>query len=116
MDDNNILGMEKELEIKALQDKIEELTNIITKQSILLKEMGHEGSIDISDEEAICVQQIARMKERSDQMEFDNDDTKKLESLVKTLLSIRGKNPRNIKKNLAKNKSTEDLLAAAKDE
>ena len=32
MDDNNILGMEKELEIKALQDKIEELTNIITKQ------------------------------------------------------------------------------------
>ena len=111
--DDNILGMEKEFEIKQLKDEIEKLQNQITKQNILLKEMGHDGVVDISDEEAICVQQIARMKERSDQMEFDNEDTKKLESLVKTLLSIRGKNPRNIKKNMAKNKSTEDLIEAA---
>lgn len=116
MDDKNILEMEKDFEIKALQDKIEKLENQITKQNILLKEMGHEGTVDISDEEAICVQQISIMKNQSDQMTLDNDDVKKLEILVKTLLSIRGKNPRNIKKNLAKNKSTEDLIAAAKDD
>ena len=116
MSEKTVLDTTKEFQIKTLNDEIEKLTNIITKQQILLKELGHDGNIDVSDEEAICVQQIARMKERSDQMEFDNDDTKKLESLVKTLLSIRGKNPRNIKKNLAKNSSTEDLLKAAKDD
>lgn len=114
--DDNLIEMGKEFEIKALKDEIDRLTNKITKQNIILKELGHDGVVDISDEEAICVAQIARLKVNSDQIAFDKDDVKNLEILVKTLLQIRGRNPRNIKKNLAKNKTLDELLEAAKDE
>lgn len=117
MSDNDILGMEAKFEADALRKKIAELEKEVFK----LKEIIRENDLDISDipdmsdEEYICVSQIARLKEQSDSMSFDQEQAKIFDTLVKDLNIIRGGN----KKPKAKNKSKAEiaeLISIAKGE
>jgi hypothetical protein len=72
----------------------------IEKYKALLKEndVDLEEQPSISNEELICVAEIAKLKEMSDKGGLMIEDVKILEILVKTLLSVRGKAPEPEKK------------------
>lgn len=102
---DNILDMQKDFEIKALEDEIEKLKNTITKLEIILKESGVEyTATDVSDAEAICVQEISKLKKFSDDMDggLTSDDIKKFDLLNKNLQLIRGNLKRGKTSNLKK--------------
>jgi hypothetical protein len=87
----DVLEMEAEFEKKKLHDEIQRLTNEITKLRILLKDAGVESDIsDISDEEAICVEQIRMLKKTSAERELDKKEVEKLDILHKNLKIARG--------------------------
>lgn len=112
---NDILGMETQFTLDALRKKVSELE----KENFKLQEIIRDNDLDISDipdmsdEEYICVSQIARMKEQSDNMAFDQEQAKIFDTLVKDLNLIRGGN----KKPKAKSKTKAeiaDLISIAK--
>lgn len=107
---DNILDMENTLKFKALEDEIDRLTNDITKYQILLKECGmdYEAS-EISDEEALCVQEIIKLKKYSDDRELSTDEIKKFDLLNKNLRLIRGQVKRGKSSNL-NHLSDEELM------
>jgi hypothetical protein len=108
--EGKILDMEKELEIKALRNEVQKLTNQLTKYQILLKEIdeGADPSM-VSDEESICVTQINRLRQASDGRELSNDEVKNLDVLHKNLKLARGENIRVGAQNKTKKLSDKDL-------
>jgi hypothetical protein len=107
---DNILDMEEQFKEKMLLDKIEELKSEISKLRIALKEAGVDDDLsDISDEEIICVQQILKLKERSQGAELDTDEIKRFDILHKNLKMIRG-NRTPKKGDKVKGMSNEELL------
>ena len=96
-----ILNAEKEFEIKALEDEIENLRNKVTKLEILLKEAGSDyNESDVSDEETVCVREINRLLKISEDHPLSSDDVKKFDILNKNLQLIRGNLKRGKKSNL----------------
>lgn len=107
--EDNLLDMESEFEKKVLEDQIVKLQETIVKLEIILKENDIEYTAsDVSDEEAICVQQIGRLLELSEAGPLSADDVKKFDILNKNLQLIRG-NLKRGKKTSLKGMSTEDL-------
>ena len=107
--DSNIIDMEKQFELKILEDEIERLENENTKLRILLKEAGMDDDVgSVSDEEAICISQINRLKKYSDTRDLSNDEIKNLDLLNKNLRMIRG-NLKRGKKSKLKEMTNQEL-------
>ena len=112
MEEDNILNAEKDFEIAALHNELERLTNELIKYKILLKEIDSDANPDIvSDEEAICVEQIRNLKNLSSDRELNTDEAKRLDLFHKNLKLARGEGTRLAPRNTA-GKSTDDDLAA----
>ena len=93
--DDNLLEMEKELEIKALRDENKNLRNEITKLHILMKEADLEVDISmVSDEESICIQQLKRLRDLSENNQLTKDEVQILDILHKNLKIARGEEVR----------------------
>lgn len=115
--DNNVLDLERELELKALRDEIRKLTNQVTKYQILLKEIDENINPNlISDEEAIAVEQISRLRKKSADRDLTSDEVKNLDILHKNLKLARGENIRVGAQNKTKKLSPEQLEKLAKGE
>jgi hypothetical protein len=100
---NNIINMEQEFEKKMLEDEIERLKNENTKLRILLKDSGMESDItDVSDQEALCVQEISKLKKLSDDRQLCQEEVKNFDLLNKNLQLIRGNLKRGAKSKLSK--------------
>ena len=101
------------LEIEKLKKQVRDLQMQIEKYKALLKDndVDTEEQPSISNEELICVAEIAKLKEVSDKAMLPIEDVKVLEILVKTLLSIRGKAPEPEKKVKKGAKSVGELLS-----
>ena len=114
-ENNNILDAEKDFEIISLRNEIEKLTNEVVKYKILLNEIDSEANPDIiSDEEAICVEQIRKLKESSGKRQLSTDEVKKLDILHKNLKLARGQGTRVGAKNQAGKMTASQLAAIAK--
>lgn len=114
-DDSNIIDLERELELKALHDEIHKLTNQLTKYQIMLKEIDENADPNlISDEEAICVEQISKLRKKSGERDLTNDEVKNLDVLHKNLKLARGENARVGSQNKTKKISSTDLEKLAK--
>jgi len=113
---DNILDMEKELELKMLIEKIEILELENTKLKILLKDSGIDNiNNEISDEEAICVKQIARLQDESNLRLLSKDEVQKFDLLYKNLKIIQDNKNKN-KKQQKSLISKEELMAIVKEQ
>lgn len=111
MDGDNIVDAEKEFEIAALRGQLENLTHEIIKYKILLNEIDSEANPDIvTDAEAICVEQIRRLKEDSSKRVLSSDEAKKLDIFHKNLKLSRGEGSR-VGSRTSAGKMTSDQLA-----
>lgn len=115
--------LEKELpdlEVVRLRQENALLKKQLDSARELLKEHGLEDVVpkNIEPAELICIKQIGLLQQISDKgLPFATEDVKNLETLVKTLLAIRGKSPLEAEKPKAKkNPETKvaDLLAIVK--
>lgn len=87
--------------IQTLNGKINDLSkqlDVSNGEVARLKVESAQGSVKadlgkfaVSDEEAICVMQLALLKRHSDERELITDEVKRVEVLVKALQVIRGK-------------------------
>ena len=115
MDGDNVIDAELEFENIALRNEVEKLKNEVIKYMILLKEIDSDANPDIvSDEEAICVEQIRKIKENSGKRQLSTDEVKKLDILHKNLKLARGQGTRVGAKNQAGVMSASDLADIAK--
>jgi len=115
MEEDNILNVEKELQIKILEEENTKLKHELIKCKILLKEIDSDANPNlVSDEEAICVEQIRRLKEVSEDRELSTDEAKKLDILHKNLKLARGEDLRVKSANKVKKLSSADLTNIAK--
>ena len=115
MDGDNVIDAEREFETIALRNEIEKLKNEVIKYKILLNEIDSDANPDIvSDEEAICVEQIHKLKENSGKRQLSTDEVKKLDILHKNLKLARGQGTRVGARNQAGALSAKDLADIAK--
>jgi hypothetical protein len=115
MDDNNIIDAEKSFEIQKLKDENKKLRNEITKLKILIKDLDPDADVsEISDQEAIAVEQLKKIKEYSSKRDLTTDEIKAYDVLVKNLRLIRGENSRSASDKNTKGLSKKDLEAIAK--
>lgn len=85
------LTTELEIEIAALRKKIIELEEKNTSLTKILVENGiEEVVIPISDEEAICLNEIKKLKVLSDNGQFGKEEAQILDILHKNLRTARG--------------------------
>lgn len=99
------LVSKKQLDLSALQQEINQLRQ---DNSELRKKIDELSNVTVTPEEIICMEQISVLKGKSSVDELTLEETKKLDTYVKILSTIRstkrdGKNP-------AENLATEDLL------
>lgn len=82
-----------DLEVVSLRKQIKELESKLAQAQAVLRENDLlDAKSHVSDEEHICIAQIAKYKELSDKnIPFEIEDSKNFEILVKCLLAIRGK-------------------------
>jgi hypothetical protein len=112
--EDNIIDAGQEFETVALKNEIERLTNEVIKYKILLNEIDSEANPDIiSDEEAICVEQIRNLKVESTKRHLSTDEVKKLDILHKNLKLARGEGSRVGAKSTASKMSAEELKKIA---
>lgn len=116
MEDNNILDLETSLRIKLLMDEIQKYKDENTRLLILLKEAGVEeaGLSKISDEEVICIQQITKLREQSEDNELDKDQVKNFDILHRNLKIARGEGTRVGRKSSTDGLSADQLKDIAK--
>lgn len=98
--------------LKELKEENIRLRLDITALKEVLKENGLEEYPSISDAEAICINEISRLKDLSLAGGLSFEDTKMLEILHKNLLLARGKEVKPNNKD--KKHSTEELLSLVK--
>ena len=106
------------LEIERLKKRVSELEIELAKAQAVLKENDLIEDISVvSEEEAICVNEIHKLKLASDSGILTLEDVKILDLLVKNLLAIRGKVIPEQKTNKKKGaKSVAELLSIVKSE
>lgn len=108
-----------DLEVVSLRKQVKELEAKLAQAQAVLREHDLlDAKSHISDEELVCVAQIAKYKELSDKnVPLELEDVKQFEILVKCLLSIRNKSaPVEIKKKQKEDKpDIKKLLAIAGD-
>ena len=115
--DSNLKGMSAEFEATALREKIKQLEKEIENYKLVLREnhIEIESMDEMSDEEYICVKQIARLKERADDQMFDKEDAQILDLLQKNLKMARGEKVHDRFKMKKKKLSPQELLKVVKD-
>lgn len=95
-----------------MDDLLESLQREIDSLKKTLEEYGISEVEQISDVEYICLNQIRRIKASSECGELSPEQVKNLDTLNKTLRSLRGKNPQ--KKAVKKSSSSiEELINIA---
>lgn len=101
---------------KSLVAEIQKLRieNAKMKLAIKTAEITDDTLSKISDAEAICIEQIMKLKEQSNVRMFTGEDAKILDTLHRNLLMARGKLENSIKKSKAKNLSIDELVSIAK--
>ena len=115
MDGDNVIEAAAEFEVAALKTEIEKLKNELIKYKILLNEIDSEANPDIvTDEEAICVEQIRKIKENSSKRQLSTDEVKKLDILHKNLKLARGQDTRIAARNQAGKMTAAELANIAK--
>lgn len=110
---SNLEDMEKNFQkdvdsnVKELNKTIFELKKEIAflKKVIRDNELEIDGLPQLSDEEFICLEQIERLKEASDNMAFDKEQAEIFDKLIKALNIIRN----STSKLTAKKKKTGDV-------
>ena len=114
---DDILGMEVQFQLDALKKKVGELEkeNMKLQQIIRDNDLDIDDIPDVSDEEYICMQQIAILREASEAMAFDQEQAKIFDTLVKDLNIIRGGGNKRKAKTKTKAEVAE-LLKIARDE
>ena len=114
MDGDNVIEASAEFEVVALKNEVERLKNELIKYKILLNEIDSEANPDIvSDEEAICVEQIHRLKDSSSKRQLTTDEAKKLDILHKNLKLARGQDTRIAARNQAGKMTAKELANIA---
>lgn len=108
---SNVLDAEKQFELQALRNKIQSLEGENIKLRILLKEAtGEDAPVEsISDEEVICVQEIAKLRGVSNDRALNLEEVKQLDLLHKNLKIARGENKRVGRQSSFDSKSNADL-------
>ena len=115
--ENNVIDAEKDFEIVVLRNEIEKLKNEVIKYKILLNEIDSDANPNIvSDEEAICVEQIHKLKENYTKRELSTDEAKKLDIFHKNLKLARGQGIRVGAKNKVGSMTADDLANIVKGE
>jgi hypothetical protein len=101
-----------DLEVLRLRQEVAELKRQLELAQAVLEENGLADSKpkDISTEEKICLKQIELLGQVSEKgLPFATEDFKNLETVVKTLLSIRGKPIPEEKKSKKKKEEEPDI-------
>lgn len=100
------------LEIKKLKKQIVELETELSKARQVLKDNELLGDVEeISDTEAICANEIAKLKVASDNGILTFEDVKILDVLHKNLLLAKGKPVEEKKSQKKGSKSVAELLS-----
>lgn len=94
-----------EAELDILREKLENLSKQTNNTEALNKEMG---IFDITDEETVCLTQLALLKNLALSRELTTEEAKKFEIYHKVISSIRNRKP--AKENNLAELSTEDLV------
>jgi hypothetical protein len=95
------------LEISKLKKRVAELEIELTKAQEVLKDNDlFDEVLKISDTEAICTNEISKLKIASDNGILTLEDVKILDLLVKNLLAIKGKTPTENKESKKKGQKT----------
>ncbi len=102
-----LLDFQKQL--KLLQEENQHLKKLLTENQSLIIEPAYK----ISNEEAICLQQIEKLKQISDVNDLTLEESKKFSEFVKVLFMIRNKDKSNYHLNEYK---TEDLMKLVEEE
>ena len=115
MDDDNVLNAELEFRIKHLEAENSKLKHEIIKCKVLLNEIDSDANPNlVTDEEAICVEQIRKLKTASSERELSADEVKKLDILHRNLKLARGEETRINSKGKVKKLSSADLTDLVK--
>ena len=97
--------------IEKYKLEIEKLKSDNTKMKITLQDNGLLDDVqDVSDLEAICVEQLEKWKGRSATDTFDKDDAKVIETIGNCLLRVRGGKIASTNSKHAKKLDSADLL------
>ena len=100
------------LEISKLKKRVAELEIELTKAQEVLKDNDLlDEVLKVSDTEAICTNEIAKLKIASDNGILTLEDVKILDLLVKNLLAIKGKTPIEDKSKKKGPQSVAELLS-----
>jgi hypothetical protein len=100
----------------AMQDEIEQLRLENSKLKIILTEAGIEDDAlnKISNEEAICVSEIKKLRDKSNSPDsLTLNETKQLEIYVKNLKAIRGEDKRFKSANRTSKLTQDELIQIA---
>ena len=111
------LNKESENIIKELRDKISFLEMENTKLRITLDDYGisEDEASEVSDAEAICIKQLSKLRDKSDQgIPFDQEEAKIFEIFNKQLILIRSSESRSKKQPKGKKLSEAELLKLVK--
>lgn len=92
-------------EAEIYKEKLEAMSNQISNESALNKEMG---IFDITDEETVCLTQLALIRGLAMNRELTTEEAKKFEIFHKVLNNIRNRKPSE--KNDLSELNTEDLV------
>lgn len=109
-----IVNQSKQINVLVkLKDQLEDQIKKITGELVTLKALT--GSVNpengLSDEETVCITQIALLKNISDNAELTLEEAKKFELYTKSLREIRAKAPKKEEVQTGR-LSNDDLLAA----
>ena len=103
--------------VKSLEKEMQEIKLLYTKYELLLQNYGLiEKASEISDSEAICIEQLKRLKDKSSINAFSETDAKILDLLQKNLRISRGEKIEGDKKGKTKSLSNAELLTLIKTE
>lgn len=117
MSDNDILGVEKEYEIEAMRKRIGDLEKEVVKLETIIRDndIDLDDIPEMSDEELICRQQIAKLKEISDSgITFSKEDAQIFDTLVKDLRLILNGGSTSRKAKRKTKAEVKDLLSIAR--
>lgn len=107
--------LEVAFEIKSLRKKIQDLEseNQKLKQILIdndLMDEVKEVSTNLSDEEFICINEIRKIKELSENGFLEEEDVRKMDILYKNLRAIRGQAPAEKENKKLKKADVKDLF------
>jgi regulator of replication initiation timing len=108
---STIISQTKEINnLKRELEKLAKENERLLFENTQMRATNPEKQFETSDEETICVVQLAILKNYAMSRELTMEETKKVEILNKILLSIRDINRKNIETDNAESLSNEDLL------